>query len=235
MVSNGFVTTVAGTGLLGFSGDNGPATSAELSVPRSSAIDTAGNLYIADSINNRIRRVSNGVITTVAGSGTAGFSGDNGPATNAELDIPVGVAVDAAGRVYIADSFNNRIRLLSIATSSCTYSVTPASLQASAAGGNFSVAIQTTPTCSWAVSGLPNWIAVAGTSSGSGSATITLLLAPNSSRAALSAAISIAGVALPVTQAAGPAYACTNAAPPVITSIDSASAYGGYSYFASGS
>ena len=67
-------------------------------------VDSAGNVYIADSGNNRIRKVSNGVITTVAGNGTAGFSGDNGPATNAQLINPISVAVDPAGNLYIADS-----------------------------------------------------------------------------------------------------------------------------------
>ena len=66
-------------------------------------MDSAGNLYIADTGNNRIRKVSNGVITTVAGNGTHGFSGDNGPATSAQLDDPDGVAVDSAGNLYIAD------------------------------------------------------------------------------------------------------------------------------------
>ena len=67
-------------------------------------MDSAGNLYIADTGNNRIRKVSNGVITTVAGNGTSGFSGDNGPATSAQLDSPYGVAVDSAGNLYIADT-----------------------------------------------------------------------------------------------------------------------------------
>jgi len=96
-VSNGVLTTVVGTGTLGFAGDNGPATYAELSAPNGVAVDPAGNLYIADTGNNRIRKVTNGVITTVAGNGTAGLSGDNGPATNAQLNRPKGVAVDSAG------------------------------------------------------------------------------------------------------------------------------------------
>jgi uncharacterized protein (TIGR03437 family) len=75
------------------------------------AVDFAGNLYIAD-FYGRIRKVSNGVITTVAGNGTFGFSGDTGPAMSAQLNAPVGVAVDSAGKVYIADSYNNRIRVL---------------------------------------------------------------------------------------------------------------------------
>ena len=115
-VSKGIITTVAGDGTRGFGGDNGPATSAQFDNPRSLATDTSGNLYIADAFNNRIRKVSNGVITTIAGSGTCtgsqacGNGGDNGPATSAQLDHPVSIAVDAAGNLYIADSFNNRIR-----------------------------------------------------------------------------------------------------------------------------
>jgi trimeric autotransporter adhesin len=112
-VFNGIITTVAGNGTLGFSGDNGPALGAELHQPHGVAVDTAGNLYIADTFNKRIRKVSNGVITTIAGTGVAGFSGDNGPAISAQLNFPFGVAVDAAGNIYIADSNNYRIREIS--------------------------------------------------------------------------------------------------------------------------
>jgi uncharacterized protein (TIGR03437 family) len=115
-VSGGVITTVAGNGtgaITGKSGDNGPATSAQLNGPSSIAVDAAGNLYIADSLNNRIRKVSNGIITTVAGTGTEGFLGDNGPATSAWLDSPFGVALDAAGNLYIADTVNVRIRKIS--------------------------------------------------------------------------------------------------------------------------
>ena len=111
-VSNGVITTVAGIGPPGFSGDNGPATSAQLALPTGVAVDSAGNLYIAD-YNNRIREVSNGVITTIAGNGTAGFSNDNGPATSAQLNSPAGVAVDASGNLFIADLNNNRVRKVS--------------------------------------------------------------------------------------------------------------------------
>jgi hypothetical protein len=109
--SSGVITTVAGTGTRAFSGDGGPATSAELSDPLNLAVDGSGNLYIADSGNHRVRRVdSSGTITTVAGTGTPGFSGDGGPATSAELAYPYGVAVDGSGNLYIADNGNQRVR-----------------------------------------------------------------------------------------------------------------------------
>jgi hypothetical protein len=95
--TTGVLTLVAGNGTYGFSGDNGPATNAQLNGPVGVTLDSAGDLYIADQGNNCIRKVSGGVITTVAGNGTLGFSGDNGPATNAQLNYPVGVAVDPAG------------------------------------------------------------------------------------------------------------------------------------------
>lgn len=110
-VTLGEVTTVAGTGISGFSGDNGLATAANLDSPSGVALDAAGNLYIADTDNHQIRRVSSaGVITTVAGTGVPGSLGDGGPATAAQLSSPVAVAVDGAGDLYIADLQNQRIR-----------------------------------------------------------------------------------------------------------------------------
>jgi sugar lactone lactonase YvrE len=113
---NGTITTVAGNGTVGSSGDGGPATSAQFSEILSLAADGAGNFYVTDaSATNRVRRVSaNGIVTTVAGNGTAGFSGDGGPATSAALNIPRSVATDTAGNLYIADTGNNRIRKVSI-------------------------------------------------------------------------------------------------------------------------
>ena len=107
----GTITTIAGTGELGFGGDGGPAIQARLSLPYSVAVDGAGNLYIADQYNNRIRRVdSTGTLTTIAGTGERRFGGDGGPAIQAQLGDPTGVAVDGAGNLYIADQYNNRIR-----------------------------------------------------------------------------------------------------------------------------
>jgi len=108
---NGTIVTIAGNGTAGYSGDGGPATSAELYDPFGVAVDSSGNVFIADSSNNRIREVFlNGTIVTFAGNGTAGYSGDGGPATSAQLYFPYGVAVDSSGNVFIADTYNNRIR-----------------------------------------------------------------------------------------------------------------------------
>jgi uncharacterized protein (TIGR03437 family) len=105
------ITTVAGNGVAGISGDGGQATEAEINIPMGIALDTSGNLFIADQINARIRRVTpDGTISTVAGSGTSGFAGDGSTATNAQLYSPCGVAVDRSGNLYIADSHNHRIR-----------------------------------------------------------------------------------------------------------------------------
>jgi len=108
--SDGKVNIFAGTGAKGSSGDNGPATSAKLSNPTGLAVDGAGHLYIADTNNHRIRMVSGGTITTVAGSGIAGFGGDGGSPASAKLNYPTAVAIDSAGHLCIADSGNNRIR-----------------------------------------------------------------------------------------------------------------------------
>ncbi|HTM50992.1 MAG TPA: hypothetical protein VL285_19985 [Bryobacteraceae bacterium] len=109
----GIIQTVAGTGLDSFAGDNGPATSAALHQPEGIALDAAGNLYIADFRNNRVRRVNTaGTITTVAGNGQAASTGDGGPATAAALNAPVGVALDARGNLYISERFGNRVRMV---------------------------------------------------------------------------------------------------------------------------
>lgn len=111
------ITTIAGNGTAGFSGDGGPAISASLNWPDELAIDGSGNLYIADSLNNRIRKfTAGGTITTYAGDGTKGFSGDTGPATQARLNAPIGLAFDSAGNLYFTDGNNNRVRRVDHAT-----------------------------------------------------------------------------------------------------------------------
>ncbi|MFA6149898.1 MAG: T9SS type A sorting domain-containing protein [Chitinophagaceae bacterium] len=116
--STGNISTVAGSSTFGFSGDGSTATSAQLYYPAGIAVDGSGNIYIADQTNQRIRKVtaSTGIISTIAGNGTAGFSGDGGAATSANLNNPVGVAVDGSGNVYISDQYNQRIRKVTAAT-----------------------------------------------------------------------------------------------------------------------
>ena len=120
--NTGTITTVAGYGVLGYTGDGGPATSAELYTPTGVRVDNAGNLYIADSGNHVIRKVAagTGTITTIAGTGTKGYSGDGGPATNAELHYPNAVDLDSAGNLYIADTQNHRIREVAASTGTIT-------------------------------------------------------------------------------------------------------------------
>ena len=111
-VTSGNIATVAGTGINDYTGDGGPATDATLYFPAGVAVDAAGTLYIADSGNSAIRAVTSGNISTVAGQGSSGYSGDGGPATSAKLHSPLGVAVDGAGKLYIADLKNNVIRVV---------------------------------------------------------------------------------------------------------------------------
>lgn len=116
-VAGGKISTVAGNGTLGYAGDGAVATSANLDSPLGVVVDSAGNLYISDYVNNAIRMVvPGGNITTVVGgaggNGSAGYSGDGGPAASALLNGPVGLAMDSAGNLYIADSGNNRIRMV---------------------------------------------------------------------------------------------------------------------------
>jgi uncharacterized protein (TIGR03437 family) len=112
VTSDGKVTTIAGSGATPyFGGDNGPATAARLHTPSGFAVNDAGNWYIADTANNRIRKIApSAIITTIAGTGDAGSKGDNGPAVLAQLDGPRSVAVDSQHNVYIADSRNNSVR-----------------------------------------------------------------------------------------------------------------------------
>ena len=113
---SGIISTVAGNGASGYLFDGVLATSAQLNNPRGVAVDASGNIYIADTVNHRIRKVTNpgstGMISTVAGNGASGYSGDGGLATSAQLDNPYAVAVDASGNIYIADNGNHRVRMV---------------------------------------------------------------------------------------------------------------------------
>jgi hypothetical protein len=146
----GDIYTIAGTGRIGFSGDGGAATSAELFIPEDATADAVGNVVIADFDNNRVRVVAarNGTfygkamtaghIYTIAGDGVGGFSGDRGPATSAKLYGPASVAVDSAGNVILADQFNSRVRLVAARTGTF-YG------QAMTAGDIYTIAGQGTP------------------------------------------------------------------------------------------
>ncbi len=110
----GRITHVAGSGAKGFSGDGGPATRARLDFPTGLALTKSGDLYVSDSLNNRIRLVSReGIITTVAGAGPTGFSGDGGAATKARMNAPSGIALGPRGTLFITDQGNNVVRVLS--------------------------------------------------------------------------------------------------------------------------
>ena len=109
--SSGIINTIAGTGALGYSGDGGPATAAQLNNPFSIVVDSFGDIYFPDQANNRIRAINpSGVIKTIAGTGVLGYSGDGGPATAAKMNSPFGIMIDKFGSIYISDQNNNRIR-----------------------------------------------------------------------------------------------------------------------------
>jgi sugar lactone lactonase YvrE len=110
---NGTLTVVAGNGISGFSGDGGPATNASLNAPAGIALDTSGNLYIADTGNGRVRKVSNGIIATIAGGSTQNVLGDGGPAINATLLKPTGLALDSSGNLFITDPSRSGVRKVS--------------------------------------------------------------------------------------------------------------------------
>jgi sugar lactone lactonase YvrE len=215
-VSNGVITTFAGSGAEEYWGDNGPATNAGLKRPSRIAIDSAGNLYIADTGHYRIRKVSNGVITTIAGNGSNGYFGDNGPATSAALSEPRGIALDALGNVYFTDSTNQRVRVLTPGASSCRQSVSTTDLGVAAAGGTLALSIQTDSNCAWSLSGLPAWLTVSGSSQGIGPAIVNLVANANAggSRTGL---VAVGSVSVPIRQV--DAAACGGSSSCVVRSL----------------
>jgi len=120
--TTGVITTIAGTGVAGFGGDNGPATSAQLNQPKGVAVDPAtGNIYVADNANNRVRRFTpGGNIVTVVGTGTPSSTGDNGPGTSATINGPVGLAIDKSNNLYIAETAGYYVRVLNLTSSTIT-------------------------------------------------------------------------------------------------------------------
>jgi len=113
--TSGIISTIAGTGVIGYSGDGGLATAAQISQPHGVAVDNSGNVYIADNGNHCIRMINtSGTITTIAGTGVAGYTGDGGPAASAELNSPTDISIDATGNIFIADWGNHSIRKISV-------------------------------------------------------------------------------------------------------------------------
>jgi len=234
-VSNGAVTTVAGGGCgCSGNGDNGPATDAVIYGATGVAVDSADSLYIAERDDGRVRKVAGGVIATIAGNGTSGFSGDGGPATAAELYVPLAMAIDPTGNVYVADSYNNLVRVLIPNGSPCVYSLSPASFQVPASGGSLTVVIQTAASCAWAVSNFPAWIAAPSLTLGNGPASVSMMVAANPG-AARSWSVSAAGIDVQVAQAAssipsvysgGVVNAASSAATSPVAPGSIASAYG---------
>ena len=136
-IVNGVATQIAGNGARSFSGDGGPAGSAQFDNPAGVAVDSAGRVYIADAVNNRVRMISNGIVTTIAGTGSAALGGDGGPAVNAQLSLPAAVALNPAGDLFIADVNNRRVRKVSqgvITTVNGTVGYNPCSVAADSAG-----------------------------------------------------------------------------------------------------
>src|SRR5918992_3996283 len=118
MLSSALIFTVVGTGQAGYSGDGGPATQARLNSPYGIALDTANNLYIVDRLNACVRMVeaTTGIIRTIAGTGQPGYSGDGGPAPQAQLQEPNDIVLDGQGRAYIADVRDHRVRVVELAS-----------------------------------------------------------------------------------------------------------------------
>jgi hypothetical protein len=155
--TTGIITTVAGNGTQGYGGDGGPATSASLNSPYGDVVvDSAGDVYFEDSLNNRIRRVdgTTGTISTFAGDGVAGYGGDGGPANLAELQSPSGVVQDSSGNLYVADTFNMRIRIVG-ALSIPSLVATTTTLTASATTLTFGQTLTLTATVAAASGGTP--------------------------------------------------------------------------------
>ena len=200
--AGGVITTVAGTGTPGFGGDGGPATAAWLYEPWGVAVDAAGDLFIADAGNQRIRKVSaDGIVSTIAGTGIQGFSGDGGPAAAAPLDALFAIGIDANGNLFA--STGNRVReLLSPQlTPGCQFAIDPPRQAFATAGGSASVSIVASPsTCPWRAVSLANWVTFSGSGAGSGSGPIAYSVARNPYSADRSATLWIGGEFLTVTE-----------------------------------
>jgi uncharacterized repeat protein (TIGR01451 family) len=199
--TSGTITTVAGNGSPGYGGDGGQATAAELSDPDDVAIDPGGNLYVVDPNNNRIRKISpNGVIATVAGTGTAGYTGDGGLAAIAELNAPAGISFDTAGDLYVADDSNHVLRKLTPTSAACTYSIQPPNVGVASVASIGSVAVTTGGGCPWAASSNASWISITFGASGAGSGSVGYSVTANNSASPRNGTLTIAGLIFTITQ-----------------------------------
>jgi sugar lactone lactonase YvrE len=177
-VTNGVISTVAGTGTAGYNGD-GMATSVQLDLPFTAILDSANNMYIADSQNFRIRKVTGTALTTIGGNGGSGFSGDGGTATSAQISGPWGLAVDSNLNLFVADTGNQRIRELT-APITCMYSLSFSSASAIAAQSSGSFMVLASPsTCTWTATANPGILTVTNGSPGMGNGTVSYNVAPN--------------------------------------------------------
>lgn len=199
--TNGIITTVAGNGSIGFSGDGGPALSASLNFPGATVIDNAGNLFIVDTKNQVVRKVSGGIITTVAGTpGATGNTGDGGPPLQAKFKDPFAITVDPAGNLYIGDTNNNRVRKISGLASPpppCTYSLSAGGQVFPAAGGSGTITVTTAQGCAWNVSGTPVWVTGANSGSGAGPLNYQVVANPGAAR---TTTLTVAGISFNIEQ-----------------------------------
>ena len=147
----GVITTVVGNGIVGYTGDGGPATSASFNYPGAVVFDSAGNMFITDEVNSVIRRVDaiTGIVTTVVGNGTVGYSGDGGPPLSASLQHPEAMFIDAAGNFYIADGLNNVVRKVTNLVVAYTPTITPTPTNTYTPTMTFTGTITVTPTFTW--------------------------------------------------------------------------------------
>jgi sugar lactone lactonase YvrE len=200
--ATGIITTVVGSGTGGGSEVNStPATAVSIGNTGGIAVDVPGNLFIQNG--NGIDIVTpDGIMNTIAGHFGSGYTGDGGPARQAQLQGAGGISVDFVGNVYFADSGNSAMRVLIPTVPSCSYLVNPTSLQAVGTGGSLTLNIQTNVGCAWTISALPSWISVSGAASGAGPATVTLVAQANTG-ATRTATISIALTTITVTQPSG--------------------------------
>ncbi|HVW85463.1 MAG TPA: BACON domain-containing carbohydrate-binding protein, partial [Bryobacteraceae bacterium] len=200
--STGNITTVAGNGCCGFAGDGGAAKSALLNSPAGIAADKAGNLYIADTSDNRIRRVDavTGVITTIAGSSFPGFSGDGGPSAAASLNAPAGLVIGNDGNLYFADRSNLRIRVVDLSSPQVILSAASAAVPVSSGTGNVGLTISPAGSA-WIATSDAAWLTLT-TPSGTGDGTVGYAFTANNSLSARTGTISVLGQTLTVTQAA---------------------------------